>query len=544
MSTSATKSTKSQPIKKLVKKLNKSVEDVEPAPVVTKSKKPVKKTEVEEELVPSKSKSTKVNKLTEDVESEPAVKSKKVLKKVETTEETVSTKNKITKSVKSKKEEEAEEVTIEEEPKKVKKVKKINDKPTLSDNCGLNLSVAKVKNIISNLCINKEQFAVLKELKDSRIISEEKLDNDICSKDETAGKKKKIFTFTLKGISEESLAFLEKAHQNNLELLKESYAKSKIKKMDDPTRKDYIAQRKTAVIAHQSEQKSGHLFQTHEFNVAEFNIKWDKNFYDEMAILEWKSLKDMELYEYCVMIINKMKVRFNAESKIFVTAFVEYIVQQIVINGTINCVHNKKKIIKMEHALDTSSENFNKHFNLFPLILNLESYHKAIHENSISEDEVESEADADVEADVKLEESSDNDQINRKYQFKYYVAELCRTVKMELARKDNPDDFSKSVYYNVSVSKVFKNFCSSIIVDLIRMFGEVLKVEVATRNVKTVNYTIIQTLVHVAHIMYGLGPHLDETVKFIQQRYCVYQKFIGERKTKRVKSDSAEEDEL
>jgi hypothetical protein len=512
MSSSGTKAVKSQSAKKLVKKQPKPVE-VLPEPVVKKTKKVSKKTEVVEEPL---------------VKSEPVKSSK-------TKEDTLLSKKEETKG------EPEKEVKNEEDPeKRIKKAKKINDKPTLSDNCGLNLSVAKVKNIISNLCINKEQFAVLKELKEARVLDEEKLDNDGNPiKEDSPSKKKRTFTFSLKEVSAETLAFLEKAHQNNLELLKESFTKTAIKKMNEETKKDYVTQRKAAVVAHQSEQKSGYLFQSHEFNTADFNVKWNKNFYKGMDFPDWKSMENMDLYDYCVTVVNKMKVRFNAESKIFVTAFVEHIVQQMVVNGTVNCVGDNKKIIQLTHALDTSSEGFEKRFNLFPLILNLESYHKVCHEEVSSEE---------VEPEIKTDESQDGDQIDRKYQFKYYVTELCRTVKMKLAREDSPEDISKSNYYHVSVSRVFKNFCSNIIVDLIRMFGEVLKVEVSSRNVKTVNYTIIQTLVQVSHIMYGLGAHLDETVQFIQQTYTSYQRFIEDRKTKRVKSDTTaekdDEDEL
>ncbi len=499
MSTTKAKVVKNQSGKKLLlkKQTVKPVEETVTEPVIQKPKKVTKKSEnVTESLVKAKSvKTSGVKKEEGLVEQHEEVKS---------TDETV---------------------------KKVKKVKKINDKPTISDNSGLNLSVAKVKNIISNLCINKEQFLVLKELKDARVLEEENLESESdLVKDESLCKRKRSFTFSLDDVSSETYAFLEKAHQSNLELLKDVFTRAKIKSMDEDTKKDYLARRKASMTAHQTDQKNIHLFQSQEFNVAQFNVEWDADFYKDMENPDWKSLTNMELYEYCVAIVNKLKVRFNSESKIFVTAFVEHIVQQMIVNGTINCVNNKKKIIKLEHALDTTTAGFKSHFSLFPLILNLESYHKIKHEDAFSEEE--------SEGDVKTEEPVESEQVDRKYQFKYYVTELCRTVKLELAKKDKPDDISKSVYYNISVSKVFKNFCSSVIVDLIRMFGEVLKVEVATRNVKTVNYTIIQTLIHVIHIMYGLNVHLDETVKFIQERYCLYQKYVEERKVKRGRSEA------
>lgn len=533
MSTPTAKTTKAASSKKMLKKSVK-VKEEEPevaAPqVVDRKNKDVD--------APAK-KAKKAAVQAESAEAAPAKKSKASKQKDEASAEEP---KKAKKGAKAKKEKESD-APQEEEEKKVKKVKKINNKPTLSDTCGLNLSVAKVKNIMSNLCINSEPFWALKELKEHRNMAEEKLDSEGKSVREVAenGKKvKRAFTFTLHGLSQHTLDYLELAHQNSLDLSREAHAKLKIKEMSEEVRKEYNLKKKEAIAVHQLVQKNGHLFQVHEFNAVKFNNEWNKNFYKDMKVTEWKSLKDMELYTYCTNLINKMKVRFNAESKIFVTAFVEHIVQQMVVNGTINCVTSGKKIIKLEHALDSSAEGFEERFSLFPLISNLESFKRALREEEDSEE---------TEPEEKQEEPmNDEEVVDRKYQFKYYVSELCRTVKMELARADCSEDMTQSVYYNTSVSKVFKNFCSNIIVDLIRTFGEVLKVEVNTRNVKTVNYTIIQTLVQVAHLMYGLGSQLDDTVRFIQERYCVYQKFIEERKGKRGKhdddDDEDEEDEL
>jgi hypothetical protein len=542
MSTSTVKSTKSVASKKLVKKPSK--------PTKVKEELPEEVLELE---IPVKKVTKKSAKKSDDVEA--PVKEVKEVKEVKKSsksakadKETLQAEEPVKKpkkaASKSKKDQDPPQEPAEEEEKKVKKAKKINNKPTLSDTCGLNLSVAKVKNIMSNLCINSEPFWALKEMKEHRVVEEEKTDPEgkvIKDLDENGKRRKRQFTFTLHGLSQQTLDYLERAHQNSLELARESHAKLRIKKMDEPTRKEYNLLRKEAVTLHQLDQKNGHLFQVHEFDSVKFNTQYNKDFYSDMEILKWKSLKNMELYAYCANLINKMKVRFNAESKIFITAFVEHIVKQMVVNGTVNCVNSGKRIIKLEHALDNISEGFDERFGLYPLISNLESYHKALSDD----EEVHAETAESVETDENQDEAPNEEEaIDRKYQFKYYVSELCRTVKMELARADCPEDMSQSVYYHTSVSKIFKNFCSSIIVDLIRMFGEVLKVEVNTRNVKTVNYTIIQTLIQVAHLMYGLSSELDETVRFIQERYCVYQKFIEERKEKRgTKGAGGEEDE-
>lgn len=429
-----------------------------------------------------------------------------------------------------------------EEVEKEKKPKKINDKPTLSDICGLNISVAKVKNIISNLCINSEPFWALKEMKDHRVMEEKTEEGSEESPVDSDGKKvKRQFTFTLDGLTQQTLDYLERAYQNSLESAREVHAKDRVKEMSSEDRKKYMDARKKAVLEYNAEFKNTHLFQSHEFDAVSFNTKWDKNFYKGMTTDNWRSLKDMELYNYCTNLVNKMKIRFNAESKIFITAFVEHILKQMVVNGTVNCVLEGKKIIKLEHALDTTSENFSERFSLYPMITHLKSFAEFTAKQPVNSDEENTE---ETPAPAVNSEEVDENQADRKYQFKHYVSELCRTVKMELARADSPDDISQSVYSTTSVSKLFKDFCSSVIVDLIRVLGDLLKIEVASRNVKTVNYTIIQTLLHLLHATFGLESQLDDTVQFIQERYCIHQKYLEERKEKRgVKGEDEEEDE-
>ena len=407
-----------------------------------------------------------------------------------------------------------------------KRPKKFNDKPTLSDICGLNLSVAKVKNIISNLCINKAPFMALKELRDNKVNDDTNVEVDDSGK-----KQKKNYTFVLDGLSQNTLDYLEVAQQSFLDYNRELHSKKKVKNMSEENRKSYNDARKNALANHLSSTKDTHLFKSNEFDLLAFNTTWDKNFYSDMDVVDWKSLQNKELYEYCTNIVNKMKVRFNSESKVFVTAFIECIVKQLVVNGTVNCVQEGKKIIKLEHALQTTNADFKELFSLYPLITHLPTFtqYKENQLNVVDTGEVSTE---NVDS-VDNVESMDDDHVDRKYKFNHYVSELCRTVKNELSRKDKPNNETESNYYTTSVSKVFKVFCSNLIVELIKVFGELLKIEVNSRNIKTVNYNVIHTLLQLVHTVHGLNNNLENTVEFIQEQYSVYQKFLENRKDKK-----------
>ena len=176
----------------------------------------------------------------------------------ETVESETPTKKQTKKNAKAVKEP-VEEVA--EEPKKEKAPKKINSKPTLADLQGLNLSVAKVKNIVSNMCINKETFVALKDLKKCREFEDEEEKGD--------------FKFSLAKVSPETIAYLDKCHETNVLAKKLLHSRTVVKEMKPETLKKYLETKRVAMALHQKSQKDEHLFQQNEFDLVAFNLSWD-----------------------------------------------------------------------------------------------------------------------------------------------------------------------------------------------------------------------------------------------------------------------------
>lgn len=409
---------------------------------------------------------------------------------------------------------------VEDVPKVEKTPKKINVKPTLADTQGLNLSVAKVKNIISNLCINKETFSSLRKMRDHRVFA------DVVVEGVTA-KSTTDFTFTLDGLSAETTQYLDSCATGITESRGLLHSRKITKGMTAEETAKYTEAKRVAMASYQKDQRNDHLFKEFEFDLTAFNISYDAAFYSTMenAEAEWKSLKNDALYTFCVNLVNKSKVRFNSESKIFITAFVEYIVKQLVINGTKHCIDDKKKIIQLFHALDKTSPEFT----MFPFIASSKTYKKYLSDNAVVDvDDVDAETDVDEEPEVETdEEIVDTD---RKLQFRYYVAELCRNVRMELSAADESETIS-SKFNQTSVSKSFKSLCSNLIIELLQQFGNVLSVEVQTRSVKTVNYSILNALIQNAHIFHNIDS--KATVDFIQEKYNIHSAFLQQRQDKR-----------
>jgi len=424
-----------------------------------------------------------------------------------------------------------------EDDKPKKKKKGINVKPTLGDICGLNLSVAKIKNIISNNCINKEAFDALQILKDHRVFpdggpdddddedddeADDEADDEVSSPKKKKKAQKKPFTFNLNDLPDETRKYLDKCYQDAVVATYIAYNRTVITGLNEVEKKKYTTSKNEAVAKFELEQRSTHLFRDQEFDLTTFNQQYKSSFYKNIVEEDknWKSKKDMELYDYCVTILNKTKTRFNSEAKIYITAFIEFIIKQLVINGTRECVDRNKKIIKIEHAVIESD-----HFNLFPFIKSTSVY------KTFLADARKQDADSDAD-ETAVDEEEDANAAN-KIPYKHYISELCRSVRMELSA-DDANDAAESKYNQTSVSKKFKQFCSDAIIELLEIFGNAIKVEVNTRNVKTVNYAIITAILYTSHVFHNVP--VDPTINFIQDKYNIYIDFLKKRE-KRTKVD-------
>ena len=330
--------------------------------------------------IPSVKKSLKKKQSKEEVKpvekvAEVAVKKVKKAEKVEAVKESVK---------KSKKEvvKKEESVKTEKEEKAPKAAKKINNKPTLADTCGLNLSLAKVKNIISAK-INLDTTLASKNIQSL-------VTKVPAPKDEEGGKVTSDYSrVKLSSFSAETLAYLDMCREELLDLGRLDYSRSVTRKMSVKDLLAYNTAKRLASAEFIKNQKVNNLFSNEKFNLTGFNTSYNKDFYAKMEVspLNIDKLKGEALYEQCMYFINKRKIRFNSESKIFITAFIEFIIKQLVINGTKCCINDKKKIIKLEHAIkDVLPE-----FTMVSFVMSTPSYKKYVDDKEQEDDDEEEE---------------------------------------------------------------------------------------------------------------------------------------------------------
>ena len=395
-----------------------------------------------------------------------------------------------------------------------KSKRKINMNPTLSEKAGLNISVARVKNILDTFIINREEFASANEVRKAHHPTE---------KDEN-GVVKELPSVSLSELSSETQLLIKKAKYFYDRSDKEEFERNVFVKYSNEEKTKYSDAKKVAKDLFEEGMRLIPEFERGVFDVEAFNVSYDTNFYAEFK--ESQTVDDD--WQKALNHLSKLRVRFSANSKILLSSFIELLLRQLAVNGTYNCIQSKKKIIKLSHALQTNPKT-SGYFPLFSIVSNTQTYRKfKEYETKESSDDEED----DVE---ETEEVPDEEEDSSRPNFRFYVSEICRDVRMKLATKvlsvDDDSTEDKEVYNLTNVSRDFKDFCNSLIFETVTILGRMILTEINTRGVKTLNDVIMKTVIEHLHSAYGMD--FKSTLVFIENSTKQYNSFVKNRREHR-----------
>ena len=412
-----------------------------------------------------------------DVNSTPVVKAKKTSKKSADSKKEAKTETKPVKPVKP----------VKPETKKVPKA--VEE----SVGAGFNISPAKVKNVISKYVLNKDISAAIDEIKSAQPSKTKKTVDGVEVIEESAGK-------PVSQLSAETLASLKQATDDYESGFTASYVKTKVSALSEASRLKYNSAKKEAQVAH--ELKNSESLTPEPFDLRAFNVAFDKDFYKTLAIpvsadTEWKSAIDK---------LAKLKNRFSVNSRILISAFTDEIVKQAMAESISTCLAENKKIIQLSHISKWATSS---NFKLFPLIAQLSTYKKAVADESKKGDDVFTLPG--VPSDVH-------------YQFRHYVSELCKDKHSEMIKADG-------VETNISISKAFKNFCSTLVCEFLMLVGKMLLIEIKSRDIKTVNDYIIKTVIQHYHAVCCVDE--ADTMTAIRESINKHYEFVKLRQEKK-----------
>jgi hypothetical protein len=205
-------------------------------------------------------------------------------------------------------------------------------------------------------------------------------------------------------------------------------------------------------------------------------------------------------------------------------------------NGIYNCLQSERHIIQLRHAL-YRSKGYEERVPLDKFVKTFDNYQAAldwIDECYELKEEVRRLKSAGELVDYEMPEypSPDYD-----YGFDGYVTEICRSVKMQMA-KEKKSEAEKELHLNVSVNKEFKQFCSYIVYEAILRIGNCLRESVEQSGVKTISDDIVMHVIRQIHHVCGLNFDAIEAEAAkhgmsMEQRLAKYAKWKATRKEKR-----------
>jgi len=381
------------------------------------------------------------------------------------------------------------------EKRKEKKVadknRKVNNKPLTSEKTGINVSPAKVKNIISNYVLNDDIYKAINELKymqrNSKNITE---------------------------MSDETKLLVSNLNEEIIKVKRKQYERSKYESFSAEEKKRYLEE-KNKFKSGLTKYDKCVFNDTFSYDIKEFNLTFDNKYYDEFSY----DLSYANDYDQLIKAITKSKYRFSNNSRLYLSSFIELLIRQIAYNSIYTCIKNDRKIIQVEHNLTKNDDLVNGEYSLFNLVRNLK----------VSKDY---ESGGELGGSLILENLTKEKQ----HQFKYYISETCREIKHLLAEK-YPD--SDNVYNHTSISKNFKNYGSSIVCEVIIIIGKMIRFEIESRSVKTVNDGVIKTVLAQLHLSNSID--FKGTSDFINSISKKYNEYITTKKDEKVKKTEKDE---
>ena len=234
-----------------------------------------------------------------------------------------------------------EKAPKEEKPKKQKEARKtsrkVNKKPVLAKTTGINISPAKVKNIVSNHVLNRDAHSALTEIKQARPREAKTITKKDKDGNESTVEVPSSEGTPISQLSESTRNYITFATSEFENTQKDEYAKSVVHSMDATAKAKYNTAKHEAKEAFEKENPTQFLTDKASlFNIHDFNSKYDAKFYAKFKV---ESDPDSDEWKRAIDMVTKLKEQVQHKiHESSISAFVECLIKQMALNGTICCI--------------------------------------------------------------------------------------------------------------------------------------------------------------------------------------------------------------
>lgn len=420
-----------------------------------------------------------------------------------------------------------------------------NLKPTVIDESGIGIGPARVKKVLVHDALNPLEHRVRMEIRkaENKPVRPKPSQEDSNPAMPPQGPQTHI-----ENLNPRVLEVIRRAEAAHFQSLNDDYERHVLKEMEknDPDRRaDYDAKRKVA-----SADKS-------TFNLKQFNLSFDKNFYGGFAAYctehdsyqlgrKSKNAKtgvEREKYNEwsrAAALVNKLGIRLSTETRTILACYLDNLVIQYARNGIHNCIKEGLSIVQLRHAL-APSDGFEDRVPLDSFARTLDGYQLAINWLEVCREVREEIRKHKAEGDeVNGEPPAYPEPSNQTEDFQGYVVEICRSVRIQMASEQKVATI-KQAYLSTSISKPFKKFCSIIVYEAIKRVGSILKEAVSLTGVKTVSDQLMYHALRQIHNVCGVD--FAPVAADMEVRLARFKKWRSDRRQARKDKKDKENDD-
>jgi len=367
-----------------------------------------------------------------------------------------------------------------EEKKKSKAKKKELTKP---QNNGVKISTARVRKVITEH-LNSDVSGVYADVRQFK-------------KEEKLGKLKR-----------DSQLLMVRIHADLEADAKRKFAYEKLKKMKKEKPEEYkkFKTRKSELLDVINRDSS------HKLHVKGMDEDPDKNLVylelDKDFFVDFKYQEKELTPKEALSEVAARKVRFSQSAGVGIGAYFQYFVSQIAVNGMFNCIHDGRKQVKLEDAVNRDLAAANCRFDMFPLLACSEVYKKYMNQGTYSS----------------------SAKKNDKNQFRTYVSkvfhDIMENVPVTLGKNRIPKGIREQ-FSGCSISRDLRDFISEVLVENLEKVGDMCRAQLEYSGSKTITKPMISTVFRQHSICFSFN--YDNLSQFVESTIRKHTEFVESR---------------
>lgn len=371
-----------------------------------------------------------------------------------------------------------------------------NTRPTAQDISGIGIAPPRVKYVLVSKCLNPQEVfaknAINQAERPARVGDAEPVPVPIAH------------------LGEEILSVIREAEREHEQNLRSTYEKRKLKALKEKDPDEY---KKYDALLSATRGAQGA-----EFNLRQFNSQYNTNFYadfeafklsndpyvlgakvSQQALRTQGQPRTHNQWSRAASLINRSCIRLSVNTRNILAIFLDKLVEEYAENGMLVCAEQQCSPVHLRHALTNVERVAHDRF-----VSTFDSYKQAVQWIGALQ----------ASRAACLENRKTNPQaayeppifpvVPGAHEFFGYVSEVCRSVKLRLARHAETEA-QKNAYLSISLTREFRLFCSNMVYEAIMRVGSCLRQLIKWNGTKTINDSLVYHVLEQMHSCMGVA---------------------------------------